>query len=467
MRVLSTSALEPRISRFSPFAEAYFLFTLTFLPLDSVSIFSQYGPLAGYLAAPLGAFVLIGVLKTGDSVPFVVAAIVIFGLYALVLSVVLSVGRSFGGTVDFFLSFGFGLSFFVSAFYLLRSYSFRVSGPSHFLTGVCTALAPGFILALGFGTLEIVDLLLPGAGGPSNFVITQVLGNHDHVGVQWFSNEPSWAGMQMIFAFPVLRYLVTKRRLPKFILLLLIVNIGLSFSLFAWLGTAVFAVGSGMLDPSRRVRWITVGLLFAVALVFAAVGVALIMALPEESTRQVRRLQALFSGGFSQFLRFSASETIRIGFPFSTLLVFLDHPLYGVGAGNTRFFLANYFFEYFPWATRMEEVNAIFAAQSGSWVTPRNLPARLLGETGIIGTLLFGGAVVSQLPRAHQCTQHHQDWRLVVGLVSAVAVATLQFDSFALITMWLTLGIVGVLASFTPLSQPETDPIKREMFYKD
>ncbi len=129
--------------------------------------------------------------------------------------------------------------------------------------------------------------------------------------------------------------------------------------------------------------------------------------------------------------------------------LFLQHPWVGVGLGQSGFDLL----DNLPgWAySRIEEVTFLVAPTSNLIPNPKNLWARLLAETGIIGTLPFVVFVLMVLIAA-LALMRQQDVRArylgTAGMMSwlAVVVQGFSLDSFALPTMWLSFGIVGSAA---------------------
>jgi O-antigen ligase len=104
------------------------------------------------------------------------------------------------------------------------------------------------------------------------------------------------------------------------------------------------------------------------------------------------------------------------------------------------------------WAyDRIEEITFLVAPDSNLFPNPKNLWARLLAETGIVGTLLFLVFVLLVLVAALALMRHH-DLRArylgTAGMMSwlAVVVQGFSLDSFALPTMWMSFAIVGSAA---------------------
>lgn len=129
--------------------------------------------------------------------------------------------------------------------------------------------------------------------------------------------------------------------------------------------------------------------------------------------------------------------------------LFLLRPWIGWGLGQSGFYLL----DHLPgWAyDRIEEITFLVAPDSNLFPNPKNLWARLLAETGIVGTLLFLVFVLLVLVAALALMRHH-DLRArylgTAGMMSwlAVVVQGFSLDSFALPTMWVSFAIVGSAA---------------------
>ncbi|MBT3276352.1 MAG: hypothetical protein HN368_24610 [Spirochaetales bacterium] len=146
---------------------------------------------------------------------------------------------------------------------------------------------------------------------------------------------------------------------------------------------------------------------------------------------------------FVDLLQFSSSETVRIGFPIAGVMQLRQAPLLGVGGGNTRFFMKDYIYKLMPWAKQMPEVVQYVEEQSSA-ATPRNLYARIIGETGILGFFLFV-YLVSEVARAIRPVWKGENTRVKCffqRLTITILVINLQFDSFALQQNWVFLAIV-------------------------
>jgi hypothetical protein len=139
---------------------------------------------------------------------------------------------------------------------------------------------------------------------------------------------------------------------------------------------------------------------------------------------------------------------------------FEAHPMLGVGLGNYAFF----FDEMLPDQQYDRQVEIMRQITPGEGrdrlITPKNLVARLLAETGIFGIASFSTFILAILG----CTlymwfspsREQRYWGLsgMLGLI-VFSIVVLSFDSFALPNMWI---VFGLITAATHLSDPAALP---------
>ncbi len=140
----------------------------------------------------------------------------------------------------------------------------------------------------------------------------------------------------------------------------------------------------------------------------------------------------------------------------TALRTFEEFPVLGVGLGN----YAYYFDEMLPNQTynRQPEIVRQITPVEGRnrLITPKNLYARLLAETGLIGTVIFTTFIIAVLGCAlflwYSESPEQRFWGLsgILGLFVFLFVI-FSYDSFALPNMWVIFGITTAAAH---LSEP-------------
>ncbi|OGO28957.1 MAG: hypothetical protein A2Z16_05130 [Chloroflexi bacterium RBG_16_54_18] len=126
--------------------------------------------------------------------------------------------------------------------------------------------------------------------------------------------------------------------------------------------------------------------------------------------------------------------------------IFAAYPAFGVGLGNYAFF----FDEMLP--VRIYSQPEVIrqstpTEERDSLITPKNLLARLLAETGLLGTITFLGFVVAVAGCAaalwfNKGTEE-QFWGIggVLALI-VFSILIFTFDSFAIPNMWIVFGLI-------------------------
>ena len=137
------------------------------------------------------------------------------------------------------------------------------------------------------------------------------------------------------------------------------------------------------------------------------------------------------------------------------------YPLLGVGLGNYAFF----FEEMLPnetWTQQPEIIRHITHVEGRDrLLTPKNMPGRLLAETGLMGTIAFAAFVMAIigciLYMWFSPTIIQRFWALsgVLGML-VFAILIFSFDSFAIPNMWVFFGLMTAAAHLPdPTPSPE------------
>jgi O-antigen ligase len=127
----------------------------------------------------------------------------------------------------------------------------------------------------------------------------------------------------------------------------------------------------------------------------------------------------------------------------SAFRTFSLYPLLGVGPGNAGFFFEQTLPEY---GRRLTEIQDLLREPSFGFPNPKNLWARLLSETGLLGFVLFGAWFVSMAVGAAGLWRNGRSFERYLGLAGLITVLTqvvegFSLDSFALPQLWLVFGL--------------------------
>jgi len=145
--------------------------------------------------------------------------------------------------------------------------------------------------------------------------------------------------------------------------------------------------------------------------------------------------------GFRQ--RFAYAET--------AFRVYEAFPVLGVGLGNYAFHFKEMLPD-LPWSRFPEVIRYITPDEDAPrLITPKNLYARLLAETGLAGTILFTTFVLAVLGCAlylwFSSSKEQKVWGMG-GLLALMVfpVLVFSFDSFALPNLWVVFGLITAAA---------------------
>ena len=159
----------------------------------------------------------------------------------------------------------------------------------------------------------------------------------------------------------------------------------------------------------------------------------------------------LDSLNFSDNLTKNISNQSRFGIQYSSLCVFAENPIIGVGFGQQSF---QGRYHYPGWATRDNwEFTKIYKNPNEKSFPPGyNIFTRLLAETGIIGTAIFLFLIFYCIYKSKKMTTSSSDLERVLSLILltsfiGTAMNWMQIDSFRIYGFWLCLVILIRLAN--------------------
>ena len=138
------------------------------------------------------------------------------------------------------------------------------------------------------------------------------------------------------------------------------------------------------------------------------------------------------------------------------------YPVFGVGLGNYAFFFDQKLPDR-PYQNSPEIIRQITPTEKGNQlITPKNLYARLLAETGLVGTLIFTTFIMAILGCALYLffapLPESKFWG-TAGLLGIAVFVTVVFstDSFAVPNLWVVFGLITAATRFT-VPVPEENP---------
>jgi len=141
------------------------------------------------------------------------------------------------------------------------------------------------------------------------------------------------------------------------------------------------------------------------------------------------------------------SNQSRLGIQYTSLLIFKENPVFGVGYGQQAFH-AEYKYPYWAVKNNWEFELKYLNEKVKSFPPGYNIYTRLMAETGIVGLLLFLFFVSSFFYQAKQLKKDSQNKTMGIVIIvsmSGFVLNWLQIDSFRMYGIWLCLALLCFL----------------------
>ena len=448
------------------------------LPVTSFRYFPGMGegtlvrPLAFYPVVLLGLVLLIQLWRGKTSVPRtgVWTPLIVFVLFVLAASAYGALldplplrGQDyFGRVIRAWATVMIGLSFFIAAVWMNRS--------EEDLRFTLRWLLAGFVMDVlwsGVQSLAFYTPLLPKVTvthWQRAFSMRELVRTNRVSGMAY---EPAWLAGQIatIYLPWLVAALLTRVRVTRFkwyevillgfaVLLLLATYSrgGLLTALLALILTLLFAgraeirAGWGwFIAGFRRGRDLILRLGILVLVLGALAGAGLFLSQKGYVTR-------LFNSNAESLEEFIVENSAgaRAAYTFGALGAYEESPWLGVGLGASGF----YIYRHLPdWSmTTVPEIARQLSPENRLYPNPKNMYARLLAETGLIGFFLFLAfqfSILGDVLSALQKKSAFMRYLGIAGLFSWIAISIYNAtqDSFATPNIWLNLGVlVGITA---------------------
>lgn len=405
---------------------------------------------------PLGALIL-----------FIVTA-TIFGF---VIDPLPMRGQTYTGrTIRALATLTIGLAFFISAIWMNRNEKDLRFTLRWLFVGLCLNLAWSGLQAVTFYTgllkKEVVTLW------QLSFSMRELVRTNRISGLSY---EPSWLAGQLatvfipfLFASILTNFRLTRLRWLEPVLLALSLLTLLATYSRGGLLTVVAAAGLTFLFLGRDViravwNWFISGfrgrafdLAMRIGLVAAVIGVFIGAFLFLSQKVFFRRLWETRASSLSEYV-VTINAGARGAYAAGAFAAFEDHPLTGVGLGASGF----YIYQNLPdWAqTKLTEISRQLDPGNRSYPNPKNLYARLLAETGLIGFFLYFAFQFYILGDMLSLLRFKEPWTrfaAVTGVFAWVAITFYNFtqDSLTTPNIWL---IPGIMVGISAALQSKTD----------
>ena len=453
------------------------LFTL---PVTSFRYFPFMGestlvrPLALYPLAILLPILLIQWIRRERPSPFTpgmiplalfTLAVLTFTAYGLVIDPIPLRGQTYSArAIRAVITLFIGLSFFLAASWMNRNeddFRFTVKW---ILFGLCMDIAWSGIQAITFYTPFLDKVMV--THWQLAFSVRELVRTNRISGMAY---EPSWLGGQIATIYMPFLFasLLTKTRFTRrpwlepallaltTLLLLATYSRGGMLITFGVAGLLLLLIGRDMLKNiwdwfikgfrSKSIDLaIRVGLIVGIIAVFAGAVVFL------GQKNYFRRLWASSAETLNEYI-VDINAGARSAYAMGAMAAYRDHPITGVGFGASGF----YIYQNLPdWSlTTVTEIARQMDPANKLYPNPKNIYARLLSETGLVGFILF---IVFQLGILGEALQSLRGAGMTRFLGVAALFAWLAItlynatqDSFATPNIWLIPGILAGLTNST------------------
>jgi len=157
----------------------------------------------------------------------------------------------------------------------------------------------------------------------------------------------------------------------------------------------------------------------------------------------------LSSLNFKENLIKNTSNRSRFGIQYTSLLIFKEHPILGVGYGQQAYYGRS---KYPDWATKDNYEFKLWYLNNNvkSFPPGYNLYTRLLAETGIIGFSIFVLLIGLLVYQSILLLVHRKETEKTIAIVLLIsfigfAINWLQIDSFRMYGFWISFALIIVL----------------------
>ncbi len=356
------------------------------------------------------------------------------------------------------ITLGIGLAFFFAAYLMTRDMDDLRYSLRWLYAGMALTLVWGGIQAIAFytplltkGTVSSWQRLFSIRGVPK---LRRVSG---------LAFEPSWlAGELAMLYFPWLaasilskQYATSKKWIEWILLFGGLVLLVLTYSRGGLLIVAVAAFLTLLIAGRKRIRdawkWFIQrpsaekkgrNIALRAGIVLLVVTFLFGSAVFLSKQKYVSRLWEVSADSLPEYF-IKTSTGGRITYTWASASIFLDHPWLGTGLGCSGLRI----YDNLPdWSlTHVPEIAIQLTPKSKNYPNPKDMYARLLAETGLIGTVIFLAFFLFIFGEALRLLQS-KEYAIVgiAGIFSWISVMMffLMQDSFAKPEIWLTLAIV-------------------------
>lgn len=437
-----------KISKRTYLSDSFFKLGLLLLPYDALPVMpSTYRPIAVFPF--LLAIIFYGIEKRKYSLfTFRHNLLIIFVILTIFINLLrhLAGNLSFEGYLDTILTIAIGMiSYFAFSIFLRQKKP--IDKMINWLFGI---LSIAYVVPVIVGSFEMLSLMgiLP---SEVNYILVSIFGGNQYNRLTVTSFEASWASIHLLISLISNLYLYKLyKKLHNLILIIL------SFILFLYTnsmqGILILCIASIiyiiMLSIKKNnsyllIKWVLV--ILVLFFMFIA-GLRWIFTYFDIDSYYATRILNFVD--INHLIKNDASSFVRIMFPLICLQMFIDNPLFGIGAGGFAEYLPSYIYNSYPWALKFPE---IMSYVNGSMIPSATcLYTRVFAELGIIGSLFFILFVLASCRNINKL-YNIKIWQgsITIYFVIILLCVQFQFASYAYLPFWLALALLDCTFNHT------------------
>lgn len=418
-----------------------FIISMWLMPYDSIPgiLPSVYRPISIYSISLFFLLIVLIELRNGIIIDQSKKSFLFFTFYSVFITILISAFRFnlFDNSKDYFITFAFGIMTFYSFNNYLKIIKKGYSNEKY-IEWFFRLISNIYIIPLSIGFIELLCLLhiLP---IKLKIIINNLLGGFQYSRITMGSKEASWISMQLIIILPILLFLYIKFKKKRYILsfilslVIFVYNVSMQGFMTLLFSFIIYTFIISIINNKFRV-FIKNFLLSIVIISLLYIALRLVINILPSSYYTDR---LAYITDIPKLIRNDGSAFIRIVYPITSGLIFIDNPLIGIGGGNYPIVFGDYIMKFFPWAIPKYPEVAYHIATKNTGTGC--LYMKVLAEFGVVGGLLFSSLIFSIMKKI----KYIRTKKLVVFWCISIFSIMIQFDSYAYVPFWVCMAFIN------------------------
>lgn len=421
-----------------------FIISIYLIPYEAIPniLPSVYRPISIFPIILFFLLIIFIEFRVGIRIDKVKIRFILFCFSAIMITILLSYYKfnTYNNAIDFFISLIFGIITFWSFNKYFEVVKKNYSNDTY-IEWFFKLMSKVYIIPILIALIELLCLIgiLPISIKVS---INRLLGGFQYTRITMGSSEASWVSMQLLIMLPIFLYLYKKYKKKRYLFsfmlfcLIFIYNVsmqGFITLIFAFvIYTFIMSLINGKVREFIKNIIVTIIVITVVFITFKFI----VNILPQSYyTIRLNNMTNL-----SNLIRMDGSAFVRIVYPLTSGLIFIDNPILGIGGGNFGIIFGEYIQNIFPWAIAQypEVAYHIKTQNTGTG----SLYLRVLAEFGVIGGILFYRfiyLIINKIKRIKRV----DNFKIIIFWCVTIFSIMIQFDSFAYIPFWIAIAFIN------------------------